>query len=102
MTAKRRGAGSGGALRSVYMKYNIGGFLFFTSLLFFWLLRISFLVKTGGVILATTGRTGQPLLAITRHVPLPQASETKAVSFDEIQFVFSCLCLKPIAQAFNR
>ena len=72
---------------------NIGGFLFLSSLLFFWLLRISFLVKTGRVILVT-GRTGQPLLAITTHVPLSQASETKSVFFEKIQFVFACLCLE--------
>lgn len=50
-------------------------------------------MKTGGVILVT-GRTGQPLFAITRHVPLSQASKTKAVSFSKIQFVFACLRLK--------
>ena len=50
-------------------------------------------MKTGGVILVT-GRTGQPLLAITRHVPLSQASETKSVFFDKVQFLFACFCLK--------
>jgi len=50
-------------------------------------------VKTGGVILVTD-RTGQPPLTISRHVPLPQASETKSVFLDKIQFVFVCLRLK--------
>ena len=54
---------------------------------------MSFLVKTGGVILVT-GCTGQPLLTITRHVTLPQASETESVFLDKIQFVFACLRLK--------
>ena len=66
-----------------------------SSLLFFsfWRLRISFLVKTGGVVLLT-GHTGQPPLTITRHVALPQASETKSVFLNKIQFVFACLHLK--------
>ena len=50
-------------------------------------------MKTGGVILVT-GRTDQPLLTITRHVSLSQASETQAVSFNKLQFVFACLCLE--------
>ena len=82
----------------MYMKYT-AGFLFFTSLFLFWLLSISFFMKTGGVFLVTH-HTGQPPLTITRHMPLPQASETKPIFLDKLQFVcffLECLCLKPYA-----
>ena len=86
----------------MYMKYT-AGFLFFTSLLLFWLLSISFFMKTGGVFLVTR-HTGQPPLTITRHVPLPQASKTKPIFLDKLQFVcffWSVSALK-LTQTFNR
>ena len=48
-----------------------------------------------------TGRIGQPLPVITRYESLSQASETKAVSFDKIQFVSASLYFK-LYEAFNR